>query len=69
MDAFVALAFVGKFTTGAVLAFLVFGPMIDIKSTIMYASVFQRRAVIYLILLVLVLTMLPLVLMNLNVSW
>jgi len=45
VDSFVALSFLGTFTSGAVLAFLVFGPMIDIKSTIMYARVFRPRAV------------------------
>lgn len=51
VDAFVALGFVGTFSPGAILAFLVFGPMVDIKSTLMYLSVFQKRAVFYIILL------------------
>lgn len=51
VDAFVVLGFVGTFSPGAILAFLVFGPMVDIKSTLMYLSVFRKRAVFYIILL------------------
>lgn len=51
VDAFLALAFTGTFTTGSVLAFLSFGPMVDIKSTMMFLGVFKRKAVFYLILL------------------
>lgn len=49
VDAFIALSFVGVFTTGSILAFLVFGPMVDIKSTLMYLQVFNRKTVVYLI--------------------
>lgn len=51
VDSFVALAFVGSFLPGSVLAFLVFGPMIDIKSLAMLSAVFRRRAVLVLVLL------------------
>ena len=37
VDAFVALSFMGTFSFGAVLSFLVFGPMVDIKSIVMYS--------------------------------
>ncbi len=57
VDAFLALAFAGAFTTGSILAFLTFGPMVDIKSAMMFLGVFQRRIVFYLILLPLLLTM------------
>jgi uncharacterized membrane protein YraQ (UPF0718 family) len=69
VDAFVALAFAGTFTTGSILAFLVFGPMVDIKSTLMFLGLFRRRAVLYLILLPLVMTILAAVFINLNTSW
>lgn len=69
VDAFIALAFTGAFTTGSIMAFLVFGPMVDIKSTIMYLGVFKRRAVLYLILLPLIMTLLAAVFINLNTSW
>ncbi|MEW6401121.1 MAG: permease [Chloroflexota bacterium] len=51
VDAFVALGFVGTFSFGAILSFLTFGPMVDIKSLLMYRQVFQKRAVGYLVLL------------------
>lgn len=69
VDAFIALAFAGTFTTGSVLAFLVFGPMVDIKSTIMFLRVFNRKAVVYLILLPLAMTILFSVFINLNTTW
>lgn len=69
VDAFLALAFAGTFTTGAVIAFLVFGPMVDIKSSLMFLGVFQRRAVAYLIVLPLVLSLLMGVWWNLNLGW
>jgi hypothetical protein len=69
VDAFLALAFVGTFTTGSVLAFLTFGPMVDIKSTLMFLGVFQRRIVAYLILIPLLLTMLIGIWLNLNVAF
>lgn len=69
VDAFLALAFAGSFTTGAVLAFLVFGPMVDIKSSLMFLGVFQRRAVAYLIVLPLALSLLMGVWWNLNLGW
>jgi uncharacterized membrane protein YraQ (UPF0718 family) len=68
VDAFVALAFAGTFTTGSILAFLTFGPMVDIKSSLMFLSVFQKRPVLYLILLPLLLILLIGVAWNLNVG-
>lgn len=65
VDAFVVLGFVGMFSPGAILAFLVFGPMVDIKTTLMYLSVFRKRAVIYLILLPFALSFLAGILVNL----
>jgi uncharacterized membrane protein YraQ (UPF0718 family) len=51
VDAFVALGFVGTFSFGSILSFLTFGPMVDIKSTLMYLQVFRRKSVAYLVLL------------------
>jgi uncharacterized membrane protein YraQ (UPF0718 family) len=51
VDAFVALGFVGTFSFGSILSFLVFGPMVDIKSMFMYLQVFRRRPVAYLVFL------------------
>jgi uncharacterized protein len=69
VDAFLALAFVGTFTTGSILTFLTFGPMVDIKSTLMFLGVFQRRTVLYLILLPLLMTALIGIWLNLNVAF
>jgi hypothetical protein len=69
VDAFLALSFVNTFTTGSILGFLVFGPMVDIKSSLMFLSVFRRRTVAYLILLPFLLTLLMMVIVNLNLNW
>lgn len=66
VDAFIALAFANTFTTGSVLAFLVFGPMVDFKSTLLFLQVFKPKAVLYLILLPMAMTILFAVFMNLN---
>jgi uncharacterized protein len=68
VDAFVALAFVGLFSPGAILAFLVFGPMVDIKSTLLYTSTFSRRTVALLVLLTFQLILLAGVAVNLWVG-
>jgi uncharacterized membrane protein YraQ (UPF0718 family) len=68
VDAFLALAFSSSFTTGALLSFLTFGPMVDIKSSLMFLGLFQRRVVFYLILLPLLLTMLVGIFWNLNIG-
>jgi uncharacterized membrane protein YraQ (UPF0718 family) len=64
VDAFIALAFIGQIPTGALLSFLVYGPMVDIKSTIMFTRVFRRRGVIYLVFLPLLLTLVSTALWN-----
>ncbi|MFW5748424.1 MAG: permease, partial [Chloroflexota bacterium] len=58
VDSFLALSFVGTFTGGSITAFLTFGPMVDIKSTLMFVGVFKPRVVVYLIVLPLLMTML-----------
>jgi hypothetical protein len=52
VDAFLALALSTTFGPGALLAFLVFGPMIDIKSTLMFLTTLSGRAVALIIALV-----------------
>jgi uncharacterized membrane protein YraQ (UPF0718 family) len=64
VDSFIALSFASSFTPGAVLAFLVFGPMIDIKSTLMLTSTFTRRTVAIIALLCLQLSVLAGVVVN-----
>jgi hypothetical protein len=68
VDSFLALAFVGTFTTGSILSFLVFGPMVDIKSTLMFSGIFKPRIVLYLILLPFLLTLLTGLWINLNLA-
>jgi uncharacterized membrane protein YraQ (UPF0718 family) len=69
VDAFLALAFVNTFTSGSILSFLIFGPMVDIKSVLMFSTVFQRRVVLYLVLLPFVMALFIGVFVNLNVGW
>jgi hypothetical protein len=56
VDAFVSLAFANTFAPGAVLAFLVFGPMVDLKSLLLFRQVFRPRVVAYLVVLPLLMT-------------
>lgn len=56
-DAFVAASFAGSFGGGSLLAFLVFGPMIDLKNTLMLLSVFKTKVVLWLIALTFVLVL------------
>jgi uncharacterized membrane protein YraQ (UPF0718 family) len=65
VDAFIALSFASTFSPGAVIAFLVFGPMVDIKSALMYFQVFRRRSAVLIILLPLVFSLLAGVVINL----
>ena len=67
VDAFIALSFIGTFTNASVLAFLVYGPMVDIKSIMMFTHVFKRKPVIYLVVLPLVLVIL--ISVSLNYFW
>ncbi|MFC0473385.1 permease [Halalkalibacter kiskunsagensis] len=48
-DAFVAASFGNTFTTGSLIAFLVYGPMIDLKNTIMLFAFFKARFVLIFI--------------------
>ena len=53
---------------GSILAFLVFGPMIDLKSTLMFLSVLRRRTVALIVLLVAQAVLLLGLWVNLNVG-
>lgn len=65
VDAFFALSFAATFTSGSLLAFLVFGPMIDLKGIGLMLSIFKGRAVIYLMILAAQLTFLMTLAVNL----
>jgi uncharacterized membrane protein YraQ (UPF0718 family) len=68
VDSFFALSFASAFTSGSLLAFLVFGPMIDLKGLGLMLSIFRARAVIYLFALAAQLTFLSTLFINLHVS-
>ncbi|MEF2247397.1 permease [Paenibacillus sp. IITD108] len=56
-DAFIASSFRSTFSIGSLSAFLVYGPMIDIKNTLMLLGSFRTKFVIVLIALVSVCTL------------
>ncbi|HHP7245689.1 MAG TPA: permease [Elainellaceae cyanobacterium] len=68
VDSFFALSFASTFTTGALLAFLVFGPMIDLKNIGLLFSVFRGRAILYLFAIAGQMTFLLALLVNLYLS-
>jgi uncharacterized membrane protein YraQ (UPF0718 family) len=51
-DAFVASSFGNTFSIGAILAFLVYGPMLDLKNTIMLFAYFKARFVLGLMIVI-----------------
>ncbi|MFC5701696.1 permease [Cohnella faecalis] len=53
-DAFIASSFNGMFPKSALLTFLVFGPMLDFKNTLMMLAAFRTRFVLKLSLLIVV---------------
>jgi hypothetical protein len=67
VDAFIALSFVNTFSPGAIIAFLVFGPMIDIKSMLLLTTTFRRRVVALVVLLCFQLALLAGIFVNFNV--
>ena len=68
VDSFFALAFASTFTGGSLLAFLVFGPMIDLKAVGLMLSVFKPKAIIYIFALATQLTFLLTLFVNLHIS-
>ena len=51
-DAFIARSFLNRFPLGSILGFLVYGPMMDIKNLFMLLSLFKKRFVIELTLII-----------------
>ena len=49
VDAFIALSFAGTFLPGALLAFMVFGPIVNLKSAAMYGTALSRKATVVLV--------------------
>ncbi|KAM3113012.1 permease [Phormidesmis sp. 146-33] len=68
VDAFFALSFASTFTSGSLVAFLVFGPMIDLKGIGLMLSIFKPRAIFYLFALAAQLTLALTLFLNLYVS-
>ncbi|MCT4634087.1 MAG: permease [Firmicutes bacterium] len=52
-DSFVAKVFVNQMTEGSILGFLILGPMIDIKNTLVLLAGFKQKFVIYLLVIIL----------------
>ncbi len=52
---------------GSILSFLTFGPMVDIKSMLMFMGVFRARVVVYLVVLPFLMATAAAVWLNLNV--
>ena len=68
VDAFFALSFAASFTSGSLLAFLVFGPTIDLKAIGLILTIFQKRAVIYMFLITALLTFLTCLFINFQIG-
>lgn len=64
VDAFFALAFARTFTPGALTAFLVSGPMVDIKMVALLKTTFTTRAIVLICSLVFSLSLLSGVIIN-----
>ncbi|MBN2617884.1 MAG: permease [Spirochaetales bacterium] len=55
-DAFIARSFMEQFSISAILGFMIFGAMFDLKTTIMLKKVFNIKFIIYLFLVIFSLT-------------
>lgn len=64
VDAFIARTMVSQFTNGSIVGFLIFGPMIDIKNTIMLSGSFKSKFVFKLIVTIAVVCFLLAYLIN-----
>jgi uncharacterized membrane protein YraQ (UPF0718 family) len=58
VDAFFALSFASTFTNSSLIAFLVFGPMVDIKSVGLMFSIFKPKTIFYILIITAQLTFL-----------
>ena len=68
VDSFFALSFASTFTSGSLLAFLVFGPMIDLKNIGLLLTVFRPRIIVYLFALAGQMTFVLALFVNLHVG-
>lgn len=63
-DAFIGASFSSLFPTTSILGFLIFGPMIDFKNTIMMLSVFRFKFVMGVLVLVVSIIFITLLMLN-----
>ncbi len=63
-DAFVARSFLSQFTTGSIMGFLVLGPMLDIKNTLMLLGTFKKKFVLSLMALIFFFTFTMAIILN-----
>ncbi len=68
VDSFFALSFAAAFTSGSLLAFLVFGPMFDLKSIGLMLSIFKPKAIFYLVIITIQLTFFLTLFVNFHVN-
>lgn len=59
-DSFIARSFVNKISIGAIMGFLVFGPMMDLKNIMMLMANFKKKFIVILVLLIFILNFLML---------
>ncbi|MBD7912147.1 permease [Clostridium cibarium] len=64
-DAFIAKGFLNEFSKGSVLGFLIIGPMIDIKNTMMLLGSFKKSFVVKLLSLIIIVSFILLMLVPL----
>lgn len=57
-DAFIASSFQSTFTIGSIVAFLVYGPMLDVKNVLMMLAAFKKKLVISLVVYITILVLL-----------
>lgn len=63
-DAFIAASFINSFTPGAIAAFLIYGPMLDVKNGIMLFHAFKPGFVIKLIIMITCISLILCVMLN-----
>ena len=68
VDSFFALSFAATFTSGSLLAFLVFGPMFDLKSIGLMLSIFKPKAIFYIFAIATQLTFILTLFVNFHLS-
>ncbi|MFN7160554.1 MAG: permease [Candidatus Gracilibacteria bacterium] len=68
VDAFFALSYTAAFTSPSILAFLIFGPMIDIKTIIMLRGIYKGKTIFWITILTGLMTLAITLFMNLHIS-